>query len=332
VDQLRLNPVTIRDPAVNGIEGATLLVPDGWALEGGFFWMPLFSMQANLLIRVTDPGTGASVESLPAQQFCWPMQPMPGPVQPGSNWMGSVMLPPPRDAAEFVQTCYLPGPLPHLQSAQLVRVEDLPRYAAEVARAAPPQMTVRAQRLRYAYQAQGRAWEEDVYATLTYDRPNGYTAMWWCNAHAMRAPDGALDRMTPMLSVPIQSVRLTLDWSAMVEHVRGLFRRGLRQEQADLQRLGQQWAQHREQIRQMHRQLWEERQASLERQHFAFREVLGGVETYSHPFEARTVELPAGYANQWANAHGQIILTNDPTFDPNVGNTVEYRPMGRYTP
>ena len=57
--------VAVRDPWVNNIEGATLLVPEGWRVEGGITWMPNFSIQANLLIRVTDPQSGAAAETLP---------------------------------------------------------------------------------------------------------------------------------------------------------------------------------------------------------------------------------------------------------------------------
>ena len=206
---------------MNNIEGASLLVPDGWRVEGRFVWMPLYSMQANLLIRVSDPRTGAAVEWLPAQQFIWPMQQMPGQLQVGSNWNGSGLFPPARTAAEFVQTVYLPSALRHLQGARLVKIEDLHRLSEMATRPAGQGMTVRATRLRYAYQAGGRAWEEDVYLTLTFGQPN-VVMLWWGSAYSMRAPAGQLDRMAPVMLVPVQSLRTTFDWSAMLEYVRHL--------------------------------------------------------------------------------------------------------------
>jgi hypothetical protein len=327
--QMTFNRVAIHDPAVDNIEGASLLVPEGWTVVGGFHWMPLFSIQATLLVRVDDPATGASVFTLPLQQFAWTMEQTFLPM--GSNWLGSVLLPPPRDAVEFVQAFYLSGALQHLGGARIVRVEDLPKYAAEVTRTIGPQRTVRVTRLRHAYEWGGRAWEEDVYITLVYGQPGAITK-WWGYGHSMRAPAGELDRMRPVLSVPVQSLRFSLDWEAICDYVRNLFQQNARQVVIDTQRLGELLRQHREELRQMHRQVWEERQAAQARQSFVLREVLGGIETYKNPFDARTLELPAGYRHQWVNRDGKVILTNNPMLNPGHGSTEDWQHMERYMP
>ena len=77
---MTFNRVAIHDPEVNNIEGASLLVPEGWTLGGGFHWVPDFSQQADLLIQVNDPRTGASAFTLPSQQFVWTTQPLMMPV------------------------------------------------------------------------------------------------------------------------------------------------------------------------------------------------------------------------------------------------------------
>lgn len=327
--QMTFNRVGIHDPAVDNIEGASLLVPEGWTLGGGFHWMPLFSLQANLLIQVSDPSTGASAFTLPFQQFVWPMQQTLLPV--GSNYLGSVMLPPPRDAVEFVRMFYLPGPLQHLGGARIVRVEDLPKLAAEVSRTLDGQRTARVTRLRHAYEWGGRAWEEDVHVTVVYSPPSALIK-WWGYGHAMRAPAGELDRMLPVLSVPVQSLRYSLDWEATLEYVRHLFRQNMWGEVDATRRLGELIRQNREEMRQMHRQVWEERQAIQDRQNFIFRETLGGIETYKSPFHSHTVELPAGYRHQWVSPQGQVILSNDPMYDPRHGSTVDWRSMERHMP
>lgn len=325
------NKVEIRDPAVNNTVGATILVPEGWRMEGGFVWMPLFSMQANLLVRVSDPQTGAAVETLPSQQFNWPMQPMPM-MQPGANWMGSVMLPPPQSPVECLHTVYLPGPLAHLRIAQLVAGEDMPGLMQELRRSLPAGLTPHVTRLRYAYTHGGRAWEEDVYLTLTFAQPNGWTAMWWCSAVAMRAPAGELDGMTRILLASLSSLRVTFEWSAMLEYVKNLYRQNLRGWQEDIRQLGAMHRQYAHEAQQMHRQVWEERQASQDRQNFALREAVGGVETFLDPYEARPVELPVGYKAHWINNKGQIVVDDDPTFDPRPGSAEEWRDMRRYQP
>src|SRR5207253_6655229 len=143
--------------------------------------------------------------------------------------------------------------------------------------------------------------------------------------HTMRAPAGELDRMRPLLAVPIQSLRHTLDWSAALEYVRTLYQQGRRRELEDQWRLNQMWVQHREEMRRVHQQVYEEQQASQDRLNFTRREILGGVETYVNPFESRTVELPPGYRNYWVSNDGQIVGTNYELFDPRLDTSSQWR-------
>ncbi|MEA2562388.1 MAG: hypothetical protein QOH06_3892 [Acidobacteriota bacterium] len=327
--QMTFNRVGISDPAVENIVGASLLVPEGWTLGGGFHWMPDFALQANLLIQVSDPGTGASVFTLPFQQFVWTTQSTLLPI--GSNYLGSVLLPPPRDAVEFVRMFYLPGPLQHLGGARIVQGEDLPKLAADLTRTLGGQRTARVTRLRHVYEWGGRSWEEDVYITLAYSPP-GDLMKWWGYGHAMRAPAGELDRMLPVLAVPMRSLRFTLEWEATCDYVRSLFQQRAWGSVMDSIRLGNWLRQNREELRRTHQQAWEERQAIQDRQNFIFRETLGGIETYKNPFDSHTVELPAGYRHQWVSPQGQVILSNNPLYDPRQGSTVDWRNMERYMP
>jgi hypothetical protein len=327
---MRFNRVTIRDPAFNNMEGATLLLPEGWTLNAGFFWMPNFLIQVNLLYTATDPMTSATAQTLPLQQYVW-SQPTSTSMPIGENWLGSIYLPPPQHPAEFVQAQWMPGPLQHLWGARLSRVEDLPQYAAELARTQGAGRTVYATRLRYEYQYGGRMWEEDVYLTLIFNPPSGML-FWYGLGHTLRAPAGMLDGLTPLLSVPIQSLRETLDWSAAREFVRELFRQHRQQEMADQVRLNHLWIQYREQMRQSHQQEFMQRQASQDRQNFAMHEILGGVQTYVNPFDSRPVELPPNYRHFWVSNDGQILATNNELEDPRSDNRREWRHMELYRP
>ena len=318
---IRLNKLSVRDPAVGNIEGATLLVPEGWRLEGGFQWMPLFSQQVTFLARVLDPASGGQVTWAPAQQFNWPMQDLGLPLQPGSNWNGSVLLPPPRDPVEFCMNILVPHTHPQLRGARVVKVEDLPKFAAEMARQGPAQNVVRCARIRFAY----GEWEEDVYTILTFAPMNGWQAMWWCGGYSLRARAGELDRMTPILSVPVHSLSFTPDWNASLEFVRKLNSEGRRLDQIATQELKQRMQRYREESRAQQQQIWEERQSQQARQNFALRETIGGIDTWRDPFEGRTVELPHGYGAVWASRDGSYVLSADPSYDPRPGSAQEFR-------
>ncbi|MBI1358229.1 MAG: hypothetical protein GC160_28170 [Acidobacteria bacterium] len=82
---------------------------------------------------------------------------------------------------------------------------------------------------------------------------------------------------------------------------------------------------------------WQEttdaRNASQDRINFYNRENLGGVQTYTNPFDNRVpVELPGTYQHYWVDSQGKVLGTDDPGVDPNVGSTGEWRRMPRYQP
>jgi hypothetical protein len=53
------------------------------------------------------------------------------------------------------------------------------------------------------------------------------------------------------------------------------------------------------------------------------------VDTYKNPYEDRPVQLPAGYNDAWVNGRGEYILSNEAGYNPNVGDTTEWRRMDR---
>lgn len=70
----------------------------------------------------------------------------------------------------------------------------------------------------------------------------------------------------------------------------------------------------------------DQRSASVDRQNTQFRENLGAVQTYVNPYDTRTpVELPTNYQYYWVNPQGNFAGTNDPSVNPNVGSTVEWK-------
>jgi hypothetical protein len=152
---VKFRRLSVKDPGINNIEAVSFLIPAGWKAEGGVQWFPDYSILANLLMRITDPQTGAAIEFLPVQNFTWLTQTA-VPMQPGTNYLGNILWQPIADVSHFIQTFYMPQTLRHLQGARVVAKEDLPKLAAEVARAVGGQSSVRSVRVRYEYQRDGR--------------------------------------------------------------------------------------------------------------------------------------------------------------------------------
>jgi hypothetical protein len=145
---MRFTRLSVKDPGINNMEAVSFLIPAGWRAEGGVQWFPDFSIQANLLMKITDPQTGAAVEFLPMQNFTW-LTHMVVPMAPGTNYMGNIIWQPVLDVAQFVQIFYIPKPLSHLQNGRIIAKEDLPKVALQVAQANGGQSTARSGRVRY---------------------------------------------------------------------------------------------------------------------------------------------------------------------------------------
>jgi hypothetical protein len=75
----------------------------------------------------------------------------------------------------------------------------------------------------------------------------------------------------------------------------------------------------------------DQRGASQDRIAKGMREdVLGAVQPYASPFgDGRRVELPPSHGYYWMDRKGEVVGTDDPRGDPNVGSTSEWRRLER---
>ena len=77
-------------------------------------------------------------------------------------------------------------------------------------------------------------------------------------------------------------------------------------------------------------QVTDQRNASQDRKNFAVRENLGGAQTFANPYTAaQNVELPTTHKYFWRNQQGNMVGTDDPSVNPNLGSSGEWRKMER---
>ncbi|MCP3102086.1 PDZ domain-containing protein [Myxococcus sp. K15C18031901] len=328
---VRLLPRTLEDPAAGGRTALRFLVPEGWQAQGHIAWLHEFSVLTNLRLRMNDPRSGVTLEWLPTMHFAFTDQ-LPGLMLPGQNWMGALFAPPESDPARFVESFWAPQALPHLRGRRPVARQDFPRRA-QLAVASDAGWQAQAVRLRYTYDQHGEVWEEDVSFTLAHAPMAGGMAMWNVqSAASCRAPRGELDRHAALIEAVLQNTHFTPEWLAALTVVRQLFRQGLAQQMADTAAFGRALQQHNAHIQQLGQQLHEERMRSFDRIAESQREYLAGVETFTNPYNQHGMYLPAGYAEQWMNPQGEVVLSATPGFDPNAGDTTHWRKLERRDP
>jgi hypothetical protein len=114
--------------------------------------------------------------------------------------------------------------------------------------------------------------------------------------------------------------------------VKQLQRQGLQQQMADTAAFGRKLQDYTAHIRQLGQQMHEERMKSFDRIAESQREYLGGVETYNDPYQRQAVYMPAGYKEYWVNQKGEVVLSEQAGYNPNVGDVNDWRKMERRDP
>ena len=326
--QLRFRRVAICDPMTDGQEALCMLLPADWEFEGRIEWLLADSVLANPHWRARDPRTGVTMQSLPYRHFTWNPQ---GVLPIGQNHLGMIVAPPPRDPAEFVAKFWMADQLPHLRDAELVARQELPALANLAVREWGGRADAQGWRLRYRFAKDGAVWHEDVVFALLFDRSGGGT---WTvtRCHTVRGPGDALDRLQRITHAIAGSGQFTPRWIASWRVCQSLFRMRARQVMDGARQLAATFAENREHIQQLQREVEREREASWAAQAQLRREALGGVETWHDPVQARGIEMPQGFAEAWVNPRGEYLLFERPGGEPNVGSEVRWQKMERVDP
>lgn len=327
---LRLKLSTIQDPGI-GTEAFRMLIPIGWKLEGGILWQLERSNLATVAMRVSNPKGTETLEVFPNIPFVWteggiPFQPV------GAIYLGNEVLPVIDEPDAFVERVVIPR-FRQPVHARIVAREALPDVARTVAASVQEpgvQKRVTAGRTRLEYQEAGKWMQEDVYCILVAAQAvilPGTTFWGTERLYSFKAEKGKLEQATPVLQAVGSSFKLNLSWFNQYQQVLQMWRQNVMKSIRAAGALSKYLAQTSEEISAMNRQAYENRQASQDRINREFSEYIRGVETYQNPFEGKSVELPSGYNEAWVNPLGEYVLSNDPNFNPNVGDTRNWRRM-----
>jgi hypothetical protein len=324
---LRLEKRTIHDAAL-GRDALTLLVPAGWKIEGGVRWQLEYSNLATAAFTVRDPHSAAALEVFPVIPGCWHESGSYGSIGPGQNYMGNVVAAVPRDAAAYARDWFVPG---FRRGARVARTDDLPAVAKVVEKnvaEAGVSKRVRSARVRLEYEEKGRPIAEDVYLTLVVTTSPAVpgSALWSLeHQYSFRAEKDRLDALAPMFQALASSMRVELPWYAGYLDVFRMWQQGQMQSIRAAGELSRAISSANDAVLASLRSSWQTRQAAQDRASRGFSAAIRGTQTYANSFEQRDVELPSGYDNVWASASGGYVFSNAAGFDPNVGDTVEWR-------
>jgi hypothetical protein len=72
---------------------------------------------------------------------------------------------------------------------------------------------------------------------------------------------------------------------------------------------------------------WEQSQNVKDRLADDFSDSILGIQSYRNPIDGSTVDLPSGYASAWTNSLGEYILSDSPSYNPNIESNLNWQQL-----
>jgi hypothetical protein len=313
--------------ATEAKEGAfTILVPDGWQLEGGV--LRLNPMATNGAVNTIGAKFDFTVRRDANTFFHWhPTMTYKDPrgapgFAPGSTYMGMTVYPilAPED---FLMQAIFPRTHSGAQNLRILDRAPLPELVRAYERQAPAMQgmgryTYQAAMMTVAYQEGGAAFKEKLAALIENSGQLGLGM--WSNKETLqvRATAAEFDRLAPLFTVMQTSIRLNPEW--LIAERRGADRRAAmaRETQAYVQQVAAEIADNR-------------RRTNAEIAHSMWLTMTQQAD-YVNPYTGETELGSNQWKYRWINGNGEIIYTDDPKYDPNWDQAVQRKDYKRSQP
>jgi hypothetical protein len=339
---MRLKTISCVDQQGVGVEAFRMLIPADWEFEGGVHWlMNNPGRPAFIAFRAYSPQGEEAFEAFPNIPFYWTNNPMVTMMFPmGSLYYGNEVRPP-APALQVLQEIVVPRYRGQTPGLQVVAQEHLPGLAQQLRASSPAAPTgatsLDGGRVRIHYRQGERDIEEDVFGVVEVARAPTPMFMgmmeniFWVADYlfSFRSSAGQLDGLSDMFMALIRSFRLNPQWYARYMQVSQYLIQNQIQQIRHIGQISQIISRTSDQISDMIMDSYNQRQETLDRLSTQFSQTIRGVDEYYDPFGEQGVELPGGYGHAWSNALGEYILTDDPSFDPNIGSNLSWEAMER---
>jgi len=340
---IRLKTHHVVDSQGIGLEVFSVLIPVDWQTEGGISW-PLRNpaQPAEVAFRAFSPRTPDAMEVFPARPCSYNPANL-GLFPVGSLYMGSEVREP-MDARQAIKTMVIARNRGGAANLRVTTEADVPELQAIAEQAAAmelrqgvpgAQAEVTAAKVRVEYDLGGQTVEEEFFGTVTaYSFPAGMfgqRAHIWTpdNLFSFRAVKGRLDSQARLYETMVKSFHVNLQWlNTYVQVVRALTQQQI-QRIHQIGEFSRQLSRQSSEISDMMMQAYENRQAAYDRISTNFSQTIRGVDEWVDPATGARTELPSGYDNAWVNGLGEYVLSESPSYNPNIDSNQNWQRLTR---
>jgi hypothetical protein len=329
------------DP-MTGLEAFRLLIPKGWQVQGGITWSSNMALPAQASFRFYNPGGEEEMTFFPTQAFFWTNNPLFLKTNPpGSLRFGTPVLRP-VDWQTAIQKGVISRLRPRAMDLRIVQQKEVPELA-QLARGVPMNgvnSSAVAGKVKLQYLEGQRFMEEELFAALSQFVINlpgpggspGYFINYWYIDYvfSFRAAKDRLVSLNKTFQTMIYSTKVNPQWFAKVANVKEMLAQQASRNIKAIGKIGEMAARAGSEMRADQMRAWEQRQQVQDKIARNFSDYIRGVDRYNDPLSGKQVELPSGYGRAFANNLGEYIVTESPSYNPNVGsnqNWVELVPV-----
>ena len=295
------------------------LVPKGWITEGGIFYVDpnaaggyanATGPKLNFTIKKDAAGT-VMIQWLPDYYYIdtrtSPAAQM-GLFPTGSNYNGMMVMPLP-SARDFLLNLALRQLRPRAENMQVLEARSLPEVAAKYQQSAPVQgFRYDAAEAFVTYTENGLMFKEKLFTAI--ENLGQLGAGMWQNKQtvAARTPADEFDEWGRVGEIVYNSVKINPQWLAAViqasnERANG----GLR-----VQRY----------VQEVDKEILANKAKNFaEIRHDGYLN-LTGQEDYVNPYTGETEIHPDGWKYHWENPNGEVVMSNNQSYDPNHDTSI----------
>jgi len=326
------------DP-MTGMEAFHLLIPKGWRAEGSIAWASNPALPAQSRFRFYNPGGSEEFNLFPTRVYFWTNnQTFLRTNPPGSLRFGTLVAQPIDLHAAFTKVI-IPGAKRQMNGLAIISEKEVPELA-KLAKGGPTagvQSSAKGGKMRIQYSESGKQMEEEIYATVSQFVTNmpgsgfarGYFINYWYIDYnfSFRDEKGKLDSRSKTFQTMIYSMKVNPRWFAKVVNVKELLAQNAIKGIKAVGRIGETIAQAGSNMREEQQRDWERRQQTQDKIAQNFSDYVRGVDRYNDPRAGKEVELPSGYGHAWANNLGEYVVTDSPSYNPNIESNLHWEQL-----
>jgi hypothetical protein len=332
------------DQGFKGVEVLRGVMPVDWTVQGGVIWKMALGPPDLIRIHWSDAQDVCAFDVYPFINFTWSdPRKWAGRYQVGQiTPSGMIIKEPLADQFDAFDKVIVEMFRPDLKDAKVVSKEKMPK----VAKAIYDQINndpnyvfgVAVGRETFEYESHGQTIQEIVSGIVeeTTSKQYGFNIWSISQATSERAPKATFDQLAPINAVMVQSLELNPAWTQQLANL--IQQRQARTMAAQRQQAVNQQQQFNAIESRIHSQTaandaqhesyWQH-SADLNRQSENEADVQREVSPWKDG-DGTTYKLPTQYGHAWSGADGEIIMNNDPSYNPNSDsslNPTNWTPM-----